>query len=89
MREAGAVGASGQRGDMTELLDKAIAAVRVLDSAEQNRIAEAMLSLAAKDEPEDVDPEHLSDILQGLAEAERGEFVSDEEVAAIFARFRG
>jgi predicted transcriptional regulator len=72
---------------MTELLEKAIAAVRGLDAAEQDRIADAMLSLAALDEPEDIDPAHAPDVLQGLAEADRGEFASDEEVAAIFARF--
>ena len=56
-----------------ELVRKAIAAVRVLEPVDQDRIAEAMLTLAEGSEPEDIDPEHLPDILRGLAEAERGD----------------
>ncbi len=73
---------------MTDLLEKAITAVRVLEPVDQDRMAEAMLTLAEGSEPEDIDPEHLPDILRGLAEAERGTFATDEEVAAVFARFR-
>ncbi len=72
---------------MTELLDRAIASVRNLDPEEQDRIASAMLSLVDEDEPEEIDPEHLPGVLQGLAEADRGEFASDEEVAAVFRNF--
>ena len=73
---------------MTERLDRAIASVRNLDPEAQDRIASAMLSLLDEDEPEEIDPEHLPDVLQGLAEADRGEFASDEEVRAIFERLR-
>lgn len=72
---------------MTERLDRAIASVRNLDPEAQDRIASAMLSLLDEDEPEEIDPEHLPGVLQGLAEAERGEFASDEEVAAAFRNF--
>lgn len=72
---------------MTERLDRAIASVRNLDPEAQDRIASAMLSLLDEDEPEEIEPEHMPDILQGLAEAERGEFASDEEVAAAFRNF--
>lgn len=72
---------------MTERLDKAIASVRNLDPEAQDRIASAMMSLLDEDEPEEIDPEHLPDIMQGLAEADRGEFASDEEVAAAFRNF--
>lgn len=73
---------------MTELLDRAIASVRNLDPEEQDRIASAMLSLVDEDEPEEIDPEHLADVLASVAEADRGEFASDEEVRAIFDRLR-
>ena len=71
---------------MTDLLEKAIAAVRVLEPEDQDRIAAAMLTPAEGSEPEDIDPEHLPDILRSLAEAERGTFATYEEVEAIFAR---
>lgn len=72
---------------MTELLEKAMAAVRRMSDAEQDTIAEAMLSLADLGEPEEIDPEHLAAVLEGLAQAEKREFASDEEVAAAFRRF--
>lgn len=39
------------------------------------------------DEPVDIDPDHLRGVLEGLAQAERGEFASDEEVARVFSLF--
>lgn len=75
---------------MTKLLDQALDAMRGLPAASQDEIARAMLSLARADEdvPEEIDPEHLPDVLEGLAEAGRGELATDEEVAAAFRRFR-
>jgi predicted transcriptional regulator len=75
---------------MTKLLDKALEAVRGLPPASQDEIARAMLSLARMDggEAEEIDPEHLPDVLEGLAEASRGEFATDEEVAAAFRSFK-
>ena len=76
---------------MTELLEKALDAVRRLPPDAQDAVAEAMLSLAgigSTDEPViDIEPEHLGAVLDGLAQAERGEFATDEEVAAAFRRF--
>jgi predicted transcriptional regulator len=40
-----------------------------------------------KREPEEIDPAHLSDVLEGLAQARRGEFAIDEEVEAALRRF--
>lgn len=74
---------------MTELLSKAIRAVEALAPAEQDKIAEAILSLAHVDELEDIDPEHLLDVEEGLAEIARGEFATDEEVRAAFRSFKG
>jgi hypothetical protein len=74
---------------MTKLLDKALDTVRRLPPAEQDEIARAMLSLArtGEGEPEDIDPAHLPDVLEGLAQARRREFAGDEEIAAAFSRF--
>ena len=40
-----------------------------------------------EDEREAIDPAHLAAIDEGLAQLERGEFASDEEVEAAFRRF--
>jgi predicted transcriptional regulator len=73
---------------MTKLLEKALEAVRQLPPESQDEIAQAMLYFAAADaEPEPVDPEHLPAILEGLAQARRGEFATEEEVKKAFGRF--
>jgi predicted transcriptional regulator len=73
---------------MTKLLDEALEAVRRLPSDSQDEIARAMLSLAGNEgEAEAIDPAHLPAVLEGLAQAKRGQFASDEEVEAAFRRF--
>jgi hypothetical protein len=73
---------------MTKLLEKALEAVRRLPPDSQDHIALAMLSLSGNDEePEEIDPTHLPDVLEGLAQAKRREFASDAEVEAAFRRF--
>jgi hypothetical protein len=39
------------------------------------------------DEPEEIDPAHLADVLEGLAQAKRREFATDAEIEAAFRRF--
>jgi hypothetical protein len=74
---------------MTKLLEKALEAVRQLPADSQDEIARAMLVLASgdKDEPEQIDPAHLADVLEGLAQAKRREFATDQQVEAAFRRF--
>ncbi len=72
---------------MSELLDKAVETVRALAPELRNAIAHAMLSLAGEDEPEPIDPEHLAAVLEGLAQAKRGERATSEQVEAAFRRF--
>jgi len=74
---------------MTKLLDQALDTVRRLPPADQDEIARAMLTLArsGEGEPENIDPAHLPDVLQGLAQARRHQFATDAEVAAAFQRF--
>ena len=73
---------------MTKLLEKALQAVRQLSPDSQDEIAHAMLNLAGnEDELEEVDPVHLADVLESLAQAKRREFATDAEVEAAFRRF--
>jgi hypothetical protein len=73
---------------MTKLLEQALEAVRRLPSDSQDEIARTMLTLAANEgEPEPIDPAHLSAVLEGLAQAKRRQFASDDEVEAAFRRF--
>ena len=67
---------------MTKLLDEAIAKVRKLPEKDQDELAVALLSMAAADAATmPLDDETRAAIREGLAQAERGEFVSDEVVA--------
>ena len=52
---------------MTKLLEQAVETVRGLPAADQDTIAQAMLGLAGLGSAEDIDPEHLEDVLAGLA----------------------
>jgi len=74
---------------MTKLLDQALDLVRNLPEASQDEIARAMLSLAQPHESdlEAIDPAHLPDVLEGLAQARRREFATDTEISAAFSRF--
>jgi len=82
------LGKIGYGGYMTKLLEKALEAVRRLPPDSQDEIARAMLSLTgAQVEPEEIDPEHLSDVLEGLAQAKRRQFATDVEIESAFRRF--
>ncbi len=72
---------------MTKLLEQAIAKVRALPEDDQDLAAEMLLSMAAKGaEPVRLDDETRAAIREGVAQARRGEFVSDEDMAAFFKR---
>ena len=77
-----AVGADGEK-----LLEKEFVAVKRWPADRQEAAAEVlehMNRLATT--PYELSPEELADIEEALAEARRGEFASDAEVAAMFAR---
>jgi hypothetical protein len=71
---------------MTTLLEKALEAVRKLPAESQDEIALAILNMAAE-EPEEIDPTHLPDVLRSLAQAKRREFASNPNIQAAFPRF--
>jgi hypothetical protein len=67
---------------MTKLLEQAIAKVRELPEDEQDALAEIILSMAEADASGvRLDPQTEAGVRDGLAQAERGEFVSDDIVA--------
>ena len=75
---------------MTELLERAIAKVRELPPEEQDEAAEMLMRFAAQVHQQmELDDETRAAIREGLAQADRGEFASGEEMKALFDRFRG
>jgi hypothetical protein len=73
---------------MTKLLEQALEAVRRLPPESQDEIARAILTLAGdQGEFEPIDPAHLPDALESLAQAKRRQFAADAEVEAAFRRF--
>lgn len=72
---------------MTRMLDEAIKKVRELPDSAQDEAAEMLLSIAAKQrDPIKIDDDTRAAIQEGRAQARRGEFVSDEDMAAFFER---
>lgn len=71
---------------MTKLLDEALEAVRRLPSHHQDDIARAILQLAGSDVPVFLSPEEREAIARSKAAAARGEFASDEQVRAVWAK---
>jgi predicted transcriptional regulator len=72
---------------MTKLLEQAIEKVRELPAEDQDALAIALLSLAGETIPVvQLDDDTRAAVEEGLAQARRGEFVSDEDVAEADAR---
>ena len=71
---------------MPATIDQAIEALRHASPQRQSEIADYVIQLAG-DAPEDIDPAALPAVLEGMAQAKRGEFATDEQVAEVFARF--
>jgi hypothetical protein len=73
---------------MTKLLDEALEAVRRLPSDDQDDIARAIIQLAGSDlaAPLVLSPEERAVIARSKAAAARGEFATDEQVRAVWAK---
>ena len=66
---------------MTKLLDAAIAKVQSLPEDVQDEAAEILFAIASRgEEPVTLDAETRAAVLEGLKQAERGEFASDEDI---------
>jgi DNA-binding transcriptional regulator YdaS (Cro superfamily) len=73
---------------MSKLLDQALDAVRAQPPEIQDDIARAMLALVGnEEEPEDIDPEHLPAVLEGLNQMKRGQVATPAQIEAAFKRF--
>ena len=73
---------------MTRLLDEAVATVSTLPEDMQDDVARIMLQLAGIEQPPYVlTPEEEADLDASIAEAERGEFATEEEIRAIRAKY--
>lgn len=74
---------------MTKLLDQAIAKIRDLPEDDQDEAAEVLFSLASRrDGVVHLDDETRAAVRKGREQAQRGEFVSDDEMAEFFRRHR-
>lgn len=72
---------------MTKLLDRAVEAARGLPSEMQDEIARILLQFAGVDQPAiQLTAEEEASLEVSLAQAERGEFATDKEVRAIWAK---
>lgn len=73
---------------MTKLFEQAIEAARKLPPEEQDDIARAIMALAGAGEvaPVPLTPEERDAIARSKAAAARGEFASDDEVRAVWAK---
>jgi predicted transcriptional regulator len=73
---------------MTKLLDQAVDAVRRLSPSEQDAIARAIMRLTGSDDarPVPLTLDEQAAIVRSREAAARGEFATDEEVAAVWRK---
>jgi hypothetical protein len=73
---------------MTDLMEKALAAIGRWPVARQDEAAEILLALDRLGETYVAGEDELAAIDEALAQAGRGEFATEAEIEAAFARFR-
>jgi hypothetical protein len=72
---------------MTKLLEQAVETVRGLPPETQDELARMLLQLAGEAQPLlQLSPEEEASLDESLAQADRGEFATDEQVRAIWAK---
>jgi hypothetical protein len=72
---------------MTKLLEQAVETVRALPPETQDDLARVLLQLAGNDQPViELSAEEEASFDESLAQAARGEFATDEQVRAIWAK---
>jgi hypothetical protein len=74
---------------MTKILEQAIAKVRRMADEDQDALGAVLLSLADElpNRVDDLDEGSSAAIRNGSAQAQRGEFVPDEEIQALWKRY--
>ena len=73
---------------MTKLLNEAFEALGRMPLDAQDNVARALLGLAEPGTPRDIEPEHLAAVLDGMAQAERGEFAAGNAEDSFSASFQ-
>ncbi len=72
---------------MTKLLDTAIATIRRLPEEEQDLAAEMLMIIADRaNGVYALDEDEREAVARGLAEADRGDFASDDDVEAVLRK---
>ncbi len=71
---------------MTDLLERAVATARLLPPDMQDDIARMMLTFVGDEQPVQLTPEEEAALAESEAAAARGEFATDEQVGAIWAK---
>lgn len=72
---------------MTQLLEQAVESVRTLPPEAQDALARFLLQVAGEDQSViQLTPEEEADLAEADAEIERGEFATDEQMRAIWAK---
>jgi hypothetical protein len=73
---------------MTKMLERGIEAVRSLSADCQDMAGEILLGLAGKAPYEyELTPDQLDDVKTAIGQADRGEFATDQEMAAVWKKF--
>lgn len=72
---------------MTKLFQKGIEAVRDLPADRQDMAGELLLSLAKAAPEYRLTPEQLADVKLAIAEADRGDFAADSDMAEAWKKF--
>ncbi len=74
---------------MTSHLKEVLERVETWSEQDQEKLAQVILEVEAQlSLSDDLTPEQLKAIDEGVAAADRGEIASDEQVKALFAKFR-
>jgi predicted transcriptional regulator len=74
---------------MTQLLQEAFRKASLLPEPQQDSLAKTILEITEMSQVSDVVPsEHTESVMNGLAQASRGEFAREDEIQEIFNRFK-
>jgi hypothetical protein len=73
---------------MSTIFERGIEAIRGLPADRQDLAGELLLQLAAGRSSYRLTQEQIEDLQQSIAEADRGEFATDQEMLEAWAKFR-
>ena len=71
---------------MTKLLEEGIKAVQGLPEDRQNDAGEMLLTIASSSARYELTPEQIEDVKLAIAETDRGEFASEEDMEALWKK---